>query len=219
VKFRRRSGPETLLSVTGLFTPTSHFRRDDEGRNHRPEVACQVVDLNFVVPEDHLVPTVVGASTEEVRDPSLVACLAAGSCRGDVDNVTLMDCEVGGAHGDRSRVAWAFAAVSPAQGCTRRSPRRPRLQRFPARLVPSTFAHRHRFQSRPRHPTQALVLPSRCSSPVRRSLVLATDVLISRCGTAQTTAFCPNDPRYLRPGDAITVDARGAQAPSVPADG
>jgi hypothetical protein len=104
------------------MTPAFHLRWDDEGRNHRPSAARQVVGLNFILPEDHLVSTPLGASAEQVRDPSLVTCLTAGCRRGDANDVALAHREdVAAAGRDRSGVALAFAVFSPAKGIDRES--------------------------------------------------------------------------------------------------
>src|SRR4029450_4758432 len=84
-----REGHDSARIRTLRMTPAFHLRWDDEGRNHRPSVARQVVDLNFILPEDHLVSTPLGASAEQVRDPSLVTCLTAGCRRGDANDVAL----------------------------------------------------------------------------------------------------------------------------------
>jgi hypothetical protein len=102
------------------MTPAFDFRWDDEGRNHRLSVARQVVDLNFILPEDHLVSTPLGASAEQVRDPSLVTCLTARCRHGDANDVALAHREdVAAAGRDRSGVALAFAVFSPAKGIDR----------------------------------------------------------------------------------------------------
>ena len=109
------------------MTPVFHFRWHDEGRNHRLSVARQVVDLNFVLPEDHLVPTPQGASAEQVWDPSLVTCLTAGCRRGDANDVALADREdLAAASGDRGGVALAFTVFLPTKGINREPGDRPR---------------------------------------------------------------------------------------------